>query len=417
MITTLPIELENSRVNLEGDSNSILKALFATAIRFHLPVAVWRLPGTTEIKLCVSLRPAQTSGDVPQLESGISGFAFYPFQVSDKYPAHFIKADITYSSLSAKLKFNFKLSENPEYVALVQRLQEHFEKIKGSAHTSNWHVSRKVKPYQTSEANFNQLVQESVAAIEAGQMEKVVLSRVRATELAPGFDIMATYLRLQETYRNAFVSLVSIPDTGTWMGASPEILVQVSKDRIFKTVALAGTQALTPDCNPAKALWQQKEIEEQSLVQRYILNCFKRIRLREYTEMGPRTVVAGNLMHLRTDFMVDMKKENYPLLGTQMLQLLHPTSAVCGMPKEAAMDFIIQKEGYDRAYFSGFLGPVHIDGESNIYVNLRCSQLLEQVALTYAGAGITAESEPEKEWLETRLKMDTIRQVFRTKAS
>jgi isochorismate synthase len=122
-------------------------------------------------------------------------------------------------------------------------------------------------------------------------------------------------------------------------------------------------------------------------------------------------------MHLRTDFMVDMKKENYPLLGTQMLQLLHPTSAVCGMPKEAAMDFIIQKEGYDRAYFSGFLGPVHIDGESNIYVNLRCSQLLEQVALTYAGAGITAESEPEKEWLETRLKMDTIRQVFRTKAS
>lgn len=416
MISTLPIELENNRVNLEGDSNEILKALFATAIRFHLPVAVWRLPNTSEIKLCVSLRPAQTSGDVPQLESGVSGFAFYPFQVSDKYPAHFIKADITYSSLSAKLKFNFKLSENPEYVALVQRLQEYFDKIKGAANTSNWHVSRKVKPHQTTEATFKQLVQEGVLAIEAGQMEKVVLSRVRATELTAGFDLVTTYLQLQETYLSAFVSLVSIPDTGTWMGASPEILVQVSKDRVFKTVALAGTQALTNNSNPAKALWQQKEIEEQSLVQRYILNCFKRIRLRDYTEMGPRTVVAGNLMHLRTDFTVDMKKEDYPLLGTQMLQLLHPTSAVCGMPKEKATEFIVQKEGYDRAYFSGFLGPVHIDGESNIYVNLRCSQILEQVALTYAGAGITAESEPEKEWLETRMKMDTIRQVFRTKA-
>ncbi len=404
-------------MNLEGDSNIILKALFATAIRFQLPVAVWRLPGTTEIKLCVSLRPAQTSGDVPQLEAGISGFAFYPFQISDKYPAHFIKADITYSSLSAKLKFNFKLNENPEYVALVQRLQEYFDKVKGTAHANNWHVSRKVKPHQTSEANFKQLVQESVSAIEAGQMEKVVLSRVRATELGSGFDVITTYIRLQETYHNAFVSLVSIPEMGTWMGASPEILVQVSKDRIFKTVALAGTQALTPDSNPAKALWQQKEIEEQSLVKRYVLHCFKKIQLREYTEMGPRTVVAGNLMHLRTDFTVDMKKEQFPILGTQMLQLLHPTSAVCGMPKETATEFILKKEGYDRAYFSGFLGPVHIDGESNIYVNLRCSQILEQVALTYAGAGITAESEPDKEWLETRLKMDTMRQVFRMEVS
>ncbi|MDQ4141281.1 MAG: chorismate-binding protein, partial [Bacteroidota bacterium] len=256
-----------------------------------------------------------------------------------------------------------------------------------------------------------------VNAIEAGIMEKVVLSRVRSTELSPGFDVMETFICLQKAYPNAFTSLVSIPDTGTWMGASPEILVQVSKNKIFKTVALAGTQALTPDSNPAKAMWQQKEIEEQSMVERYVLNCFKSIRLREYNEIGPRTVVAGNLMHLRTDFTVDMSQTTFPALGTQMLQLLHPTSAVCGMPKEPATSFILQKEGYDRAYFSGFLGPVNINGESNIYVNLRCTQLLEQVALTYAGAGITAESEPDKEWLETRLKMDTMRQVFRNELS
>ncbi|PSR57174.1 isochorismate synthase [Adhaeribacter arboris] len=344
----------------------------------------------------------------------MSGFAFYPFQVSEKYPAQFIKADITYSSLSAKLKFNFKLNENPDYVALIQRLQDYFDKIKQSASANNWHVSRKVKPHQTPEIDFKNLVQEGIQAIEAGQLEKVVLSRVRATELLPGFDVMDTFIRLQETYPTAFTSLVSIPDTGTWMGASPEILVQVSKNKIFKTVALAGTQALTPDSNPAKAMWQQKEIEEQSMVERYVLNCFKSIRLREYHEIGPRTVLAGNLMHLRTDFTVDMNQVPFPTLGTQMLQLLHPTSAVCGMPKEPATNFIRQKEGYDRAYFSGFLGPVNINGESNIFVNLRCTQLLEQVALTYAGAGITAESEPDKEWLETRLKMDTMRQVFRT---
>lgn len=404
-------------MNLEGDYQTILKTLYATAIRFQLPVAVWRLPGSNEIKLCFSLRPAQVSGEAPQLETGISGFAFYPFEVSNKYPAQFVHADITYSSLSAKIKFNFKLNENPEYVALVVRLQEYFNKIKNTATAGNWHVSRKVKPHQTPEADYIKLVQQGITAIEAGQFEKVVLSRARANELPVDFDVIDTFLRLHTTYQNAFVSLVSIPEIGTWMGASPEILVQVNKNKIFKTVALAGTQAVTPEINPAKAMWQQKEIEEQSMVERYILNCFKSIRLREYAELGPRTVIAGNLMHLRTDFTVDMNQVPFPSLGTQMLEILHPTSAVCGMPKEPATAFILRHEGYDRAYFSGYLGPVHIDGESNIYVNLRCMQLLEQVALTYAGAGITAESEPEKEWLETRIKMDTMRQVFRSEAS
>ncbi|MGV3639265.1 MAG: chorismate-binding protein, partial [Adhaeribacter sp.] len=70
---------------------------------------------------------------------------------------------------------------------------------------------------------------------------------------------------------------------------------------------------------------------------------------------------------------------------------------------------------YDRAYYSGFLGPVQVDGESHIYVNLRCMQLFEQAALLYAGAGITAESEPEKEWLETDMKMDTMYRIIRKK--
>lgn len=401
-------------MNVEGDSKTVLKALFATAVRFQLPVAVWHLPLRDEIKLCVSLRPALTAATVPPLEGGAAGFAFYPFQVSEQNPAQFIRADITYSSLSAKLKFNFKLNENPEYVALVRRLQAYFDEIKAQPTANNWHGRRQVKPRETPAADFRQLVQQGVAAIAAGQFEKVVLSRARATDLPADFDAVDTFIRLREMIPNAFVSLVAIPAVGTWLGASPEILVQVNQQKIFKTVALAGTQALTPDVNPAKAMWQQKEIEEQAMVERYVLNCFKSLRLREYTEIGPRTVVAGNLMHLRTDFTVDLNQVPFPTLGTQMLQLLHPTSAVCGLPKDSAIHFIRRHEGYDRAYFSGFLGPVQIDGESHVYVNLRCLQLLEQTAVLYAGAGITAESEPEKEWRETRLKMDTLRQIIQT---
>lgn len=400
-------------MTLAGDYKITLKALFSTAVRFNLPVAVWRLPDSSEIKLCLSLRDVQTLATVPQLEGGLTGFAFYPFAVSASNPATLIRADITYSSLSSKLKFNFKLQENPQYVALVQRLQEYFNKIKEKLSSSNWHVNRQPLPAQTHKSSFEELVRESIQAIKEDQFEKVVLSRAKAYPLDLDFDIMHAFCQLQRTYKNAFVSLVSIPEVGTWMGASPEILVQIDQHKIFRTVALAGTQKLTPDINPTKAMWRQKEIEEQSMVERYILNCFKSIRLREYHEIGPRTVVAGNLMHLRTDFTVNMPEVPFPQLGTDMLKLLHPTSAVCGMPKAPATEYILRNEGYDRGYYSGFLGPVQVDGESHIFVNLRCMQLFEDTALLYAGAGITAESEPENEWLETKMKMETVREVIR----
>ena len=403
-------------MTIEGDYKLTLKALFTTAIRFNLPVAVWRLPHSSEVKLCVSLRGVQTLSNVPQLEGGLSGFAFYPFRVTPNHPATFIKADMTFSSLSAKLKFNFKLSENPEYILLVNRIQDYFLKIRNAAIASSWHVNRHPLPPEIIKSQFVEAVQKGINNIADGNFEKVVLSRPKAFALDADFDVMQAFCQLQNNYQSAFISLVSIPEIGTWVGASPELLVEVDKNKIFRTVALAGTQKLLPDINPANAMWRQKEIEEQSMVERYIINCLKKIRLRDYNEVGPRTVVAGNLMHLRTDFSVDINKLPFPHLGTDMLTLLHPTSAVCGMPKEPATAFILENENYDRAYYSGFLGPVQVDAASHIFVNLRCMQLFEDTALLYAGAGITAESEPEKEWQETKMKMETMREVIHKEA-
>ncbi len=161
--------------------------------------------------------------------------------------------------------------------------------------------------------------------------------------------------------------------------------------------------------------WTQKDIEEQALVCRYIISCFKKIRLREYVETGPKTVVAGNLLHLKTDYDVDMTATGFPQLGSIMLKLLHPTSAVCGMPLQNALDFLAKEEKYDREFYSGFIGPVNIDSESHIYVNLRCMQILkDKKAQLYAGAGVTSDSIPEKEWEETEIKMNTLLNVIQS---
>ncbi|MCU0369328.1 MAG: chorismate-binding protein, partial [Cyclobacteriaceae bacterium] len=119
-----------------------------------------------------------------------------------------------------------------------------------------------------------------------------------------------------------------------------------------------------------------------------------------------------NVMHLKTEYEVDMLATNFPQLGSVMLKLLHPTSAVCGMPYEAALDFLKNQEGYDREFYSGFLGPIQIKNESHIYVNLRCMQLFNKFVRLYAGAGVTIDSIPEMEMEETEIKMQNLQKLI-----
>ena len=273
-----------------------------------------------------------------------------------------------------------------------------------------WHVSPQPAPHAATAAEYQALVRRGVAAIRAEQLLKVVSSRAARRPLPAGFDALAAFEDLRARYPTAFVSLVSAPGAGTWLGATPEVLVEVTAEGVFRTMALAGTQPATSDHAPREAIWRQKDIEEQALVARYIVNCFKQLRLREYRETGPRTVAAGNVLHLRTDFAVDLRRVPFPTLGTDMLRLLHPTSAVGGMPRQAALDFLRAHEGYDRAYYAGFLGPVNLPdaGATRLFVNLRCLQLRPREAILYAGTGLTLDSDPLREWQETEMKLRTI---------
>ncbi len=395
------------------------KAIWLSAKQLGLPVAVWRLPRNDTVHILVDLsgQPLGTAIDFEELPAG---FAFCPFGNLSGEKGLFLNAHLHYV-----FRQGLPLAEDH---AVPAELHTPYLKFQSAVDLLSRDNIRQPELVQTPEGSgypeapgaedhFRTAVDRAVAAIREGRFQKVVLSRQKKVPLPGDFDQMQTYLRLCRHYPLAFVSLVSVPGHGTWMGASPEILVSVDRHRIFRTMALAGTQPYLPEVPPSQVAWTQKEIEEQALVSRYIINCFKQIRLREFEEDGPKTVVAGNLMHLRTDFQVDTQATCFPQLGTVMLRLLHPTSAVCGMPKEAALRFIRENEGYDRAFYSGYLGPVNLEEESHLYVNLRCSQWLENGAILYAGAGITASSVAEKEWRETELKCQTMYHVLQSQSS
>ncbi|MDJ1498363.1 chorismate-binding protein [Cytophagaceae bacterium DM2B3-1] len=394
-----------------------IQALWIATHQMGLPIALWRLPETQEIQGIIDLsgQPQKTVIDLEELHSG---FAVSPFINPEADQSLFIHADIHFTLEQDPSTETYIFSDKnlPLNDPILQIRKENFyQTLENILQTRNYSsVISSRTSYQTQDADqaiFEDMVSKAIREMEEGKFQKVVLSRTITVPIKEDTNIIQTYFKLTQSYPLAFVSLISIPEHGTWMGASPEVIISTNKQKIFRTIALAGTQPYEPGVPLSEVMWKQKEIEEQALVSRYIINCFKKIRLREFEEEGPKTVVAGNLLHLRTDLTVDMQATQFPQLGTVMLRLLHPTSAVCGTPKEPAMDFISNHEPHNREFYSGFLGPVNIDGESHLFVNLRCTQWLSNRVIFYAGAGITTGSIPEREWRETELKTQTMRKI------
>ncbi len=382
------------------DKEKSIKSLFNYAVSHGHAIAFWKLPKQNQIFLAIDNDGPRKLNQI-NLEESKPGFIFAPFDTTQT--AQFIKGEMLYS---------FDFEKDNELVSHTASAAAYLEQANQYPLRENIYYTNPIEPiFQdtiTDQDDYQKLVEHCKQKIADGLFEKVVPSRRIQVKLTEGIDAVYYFQKFCRSYPNTLVSLVSIQGLGTWLGASPELLVSVQNKRWFKTVALAGTQAFRTEISLKEVSWTQKEIEEQALVSRYIINCFKQIRLREFEEHGPKSVKTANLIHLKTDFMVDMIATNFPQLGTVMLNLLHPTSAVCGMPMKEAMEFLNKHEGYNREFYSGYLGPVNCFDQTHIYVNLRCMQLFDKYAVCYAGAGVTIDSNPEKEFLETEMKINGI---------
>ncbi|GGB73435.1 hypothetical protein GCM10007424_11680 [Flavobacterium suaedae] len=261
---------------------------------------------------------------------------------------------------------------------------------------------------ETAKQEFESLVKKCVSVIKGRQFEKLVASRTEKVPVTT--DVITIYKRLLQTYPNAFRYCFYTPKTGLWMGATPEQLLKAHENTI-KTVALAGTQVYS---ETKEAVWEEKEQQEQKFVTDYILQ-----RLSQYSSdiqaTQPYTFRAGNIVHIKTDITADLKESSN--IG-EVINSLHPTPAVCGIPKEQAKQFLLDNEGYNRKYYSGYLGELNYDfgsgtsSKTDLFVNLRSMKMSEDNAQLFIGCGITKDSNPEKEFFETVNKSITMRKVL-----
>lgn len=240
-----------------------------------------------------------------------------------------------------------------------------------------------------------------VSALKNGEAQKVVLSRTIPFEKQESDSILEAFLQLEKEHPNAFIHLSSHPESGTWLGASPETLLSW-KDDEFKTMALAGTLPINSDN------WTQKELDEQAYVSRYIQEAIAQIPHEGLYISNRYEKKAGKVKHLCTD--ISFRSNESP---AKIVALLHPTPAVAGTPPDAAIQLIESVEAYDRSYYSGYCGPVELNENGVFFVNLRCAEFCTDQAYAYAGGGILSDSDVEKEWSETEYKSQTILGAFK----
>ena len=270
------------------------------------------------------------------------------------------------------------------------------------------------------------LVQKGIDNIKDGELKKVVLARSERVQVHDP-DPVRIFRNLLNTYSHGMIYLWFHPETGYWLGATPETLLKVDRNR-FETMALAGTQLYKGNANVE---WERKEVEEQLFVTDYILKALENVQGVENIHTSkPYSAQAGNLLHICTDISGRLKDtENLKYL----VDALHPTPAVCGLPKEKALKFILKNEEHSREFYAGYLGELNMKSEhkrssnrrnqenqqftaistkTDLFVNLRCMKLKDGNARIFVGGGITKDSNAADEWMETVNKSQTLKAVL-----
>jgi isochorismate synthase len=367
------------------ENNHPLSAVLDHLLKKQIAFACWFNPKDNRLGIV-----AGNANDVKLLDrfdqlNGEAGFVFAPYRITEKSPVILLKPAI-YSE-------DFRSADQIDFNSI-----EPFSSVKvNDKHDSPW-----------TKEEYLQTIGETVAAIKQSELSKVIISRkipVKRTSQSLG----STFFQLHDQTPNAFTYLVNLPRAGTWMGATPEVLLK-SEEGYFETVSLAGTQVRKYDSEDY--YWNTKDIEEQAFVSRYMLELFYCFDIHKYRTTGPETLESGKVAHLKTSFFFPAEKIE-SCLGNFVAEL-HPTPAVCGLPKNLADEFIREKEKHERKYYTGYLGPWKLNQQVNLFVNLRCMEITNDEFILYAGGGITSKSIPEREWEETNQKATTLLAVINT---
>ena len=255
--------------------------------------------------------------------------------------------------------------------------------------------------------DYGEQVKSALEHLTASETQKVVLARSLQIELSEALDAGGVLVRMREREPSCSLYGFSISETTRMVGASPELLLS-RKGSTISSNPLAGTVSLDDDANPDHVLTEsEKDLEEHRLVVEAISNGLRGstdsleapdtpslVTLRSVAHLG--TLITGELSDPHTETLIDL------------LRSIHPTPAIAGVPRAAALDIISQLESFQRRFFGGAVGWINGSGDGELVLAIRGAILEANSVTISAGAGVVIGSSPEGERKETLAKLRSI---------
>ena len=277
----------------------------------------------------------------------------------------------------------------------VQHSQGTFTFGDGSINTSAW----------------KERVAEAIKRVGSSQIDKVVLAR----------DLVATSTQDIQTAPILKKLAAEYPSTWTFavdglVGATPELLLRLSRGMVTSRV-LAGTIPKTGNDEKDLALAaslarSSKDLEEHEYAVRSVADALEPFCSSTNVPESPFVLHLANVMHLATDVTGALIETKQRVDAFSLLQSLHPSAAVCGTPRNIAFDIITEIEGMNRGRYAGPVGWIDASGDGELGIALRSGQITDREIRIFAGCGIVAGSNPEKELEESNAKMIAMRSAL-----
>jgi menaquinone-specific isochorismate synthase len=256
-------------------------------------------------------------------------------------------------------------------------------------------------------------VARAVEKIKGNQLEKVVLARFATATTESPIDVRNLLQQLASEYPSTWV----YSNTGL-VGATPELLVRLSKSLVTSRI-LAGTIRKTGDDERDLALAgslarSSKDLEEHEYAVRSVADSLAPLCSSTNVPESPFVLHLSNVMHLATDVTGVLSDNSSPADIFDLVTRLHPSAAVCGTPTEVAQRTIDEIEGISRGRYAGPIGWIDANGDGELGIALRCGQISSDAKSIriYAGCGIVAGSDPEREYAESQAKLLPMRNAL-----
>ena len=323
---------------------------------------------------------------------------------------------------STRMFFTISIKQNNNSLRqLGKQVKDLFFRLKPSQIPSNQKSFspnfEKNKAQKTSfRADYISRVSAAIKHIKQNHNEKIVLTREAVFRFSEELktDPLETFEALQTQNLEGFSFLFSGPNQSYFIGAPPELLARLDRETL-STHALAGTakrgENAAQDAQIGQELLQDpKEKNEHDIVVQAILNSLKTLRPKQCYLEAQTLLKLSHVQHIMTNIRAQVSAE---IDIFHALEVLHPTPAVGGSPQKEALQWLREHEGYDRGWYCGPVGWINAEGDGVFCVALRSALLSKREIVAFVGAGIVASSQPEKEWIETELKLNTIKNAIR----